>query len=138
VLRTQERLKIDSTARAKPAIESTYIIAQINKYNGSYRTVKLRSANELYKELKGYDILMTAKELGKMMDYIGGGGSMFPAEELENAVDDFLNEHGSKDDMTAYRDMESRLFAIAETERQNAFALGFETAVSLILSRELI
>lgn len=109
----------------------------VNKYNGSYKTVTLRSANELYKGLKGYDILMTAKELGKMMDYIGGGGSMFPAEELENAVDDFLNEHGSKDDMTAYRDMESRLFAIAETERQNAFALGFETAVSLILSREL-
>ena len=109
----------------------------IKKYNGSYKTVKLRSAKELYKDLKGYDILMTAKELGKMMDYIGGGGSMFPAEELENAVDDFLNEHGSKDDMTAYRDMESRLFAIAETERQNAFALGFETAVSLILSREL-
>ncbi len=109
----------------------------VKKYNGSYKTVKLRSAKELYKDLKGYNILMTAKELGKMMDYIGGGGSMFPAEELENAVDDFLNEHGSKDDMTAYRDMESRLFAIAETERQNAFALGFETAVSLILSREL-
>ena len=40
---------------------------------------------------------------------------MFPAEELENAVDDFLNEHGGKDDMTAYRDMESRSFAEVST-----------------------
>lgn len=80
---------------------------------------------------------MTAKELGKIIDYMGGG-SMFPADELENAVSDFMDKHGDKDDMTAYRDMESRMFSIAEIERQNAFALGFETAVSLILSRELI
>ena len=110
----------------------------VKKYSGSYKTVKLRSAKELYKDLQGYDILMTAKELGKILDYMGGDASMFPADELENAVSDFMDKHGDKNDMTAYRDMESRLFAIAETERQNAFALGFETAVSLILSRELI
>lgn len=110
----------------------------VKKYNGSYKTIKLRSAKELYKDLKGYDIEMSAKELGRMMDYLGGGGTMFPTEDLETAVYEFLDMYGNREDMESYGDMENRLYSIAETERNNAFAIGFETAVSLILSREMI
>lgn len=110
---------------------------QIKMHGGSYKTIKIRSVKRIYKDMKGYDILMTARELGKMMDYIGGGGSMFPAEELEEAVSAFMDKYGNKDDMTTYNNMMSDIFGIAETERHNAFTMGFETAVSLILSREL-
>ena len=110
----------------------------VKKYSGSYKTVKLHSAKELYKDLKGYDILMTAKELGKILDYMGEDGSMFPAEPTEKAVSAVLDKYFSKDDISTYNSAMTDLFGLAEQERQNAFAIGFETAVSLILSRELV
>lgn len=110
---------------------------QIEQHGGSYKTIKVRSVKRLYKDMKGYDILMTAKELAKLVAYAGGSSSHYDDTELENAVSDFIDRYGDSADISKSNSMLTDIISIADNERQNAFALGFETAVSLILSREL-
>lgn len=88
---------------------------QLKRCGGSYKSVNIRSVKRAYKGVKGCDILMTAKELAKLMD-----------------------KYGNKKNISTYNNMMTDLVKIADNERYNSFAQGFETAVSLILSRELI
>lgn len=109
---------------------------QLKRCGGSYKSVNIRSVKRAYKGVKGCDILMTAKELAKLMDCVGN--SEHSDNAFESKINTFMDKYGDKKNISTYNDMMTDLVKIADNERYNSFAQGFETAVSLILSRELI
>ena len=109
---------------------------KLKRCGGSYKSVNIRSVKRAYKGVKGCDILMTAKELAKLMDCVGN--SEHSDSAFESEINTFMDKYGNKKNISTYNDMMTDLVKITDNERYNSFAQEFETAVSLILSRELI
>ena len=100
--------------------------------------ITARSVKRAYENMKGYDILMTAKELAKLVECAGGLSSHYNDTALETAAAVFIDKYGDSTDISRNNSMMTDIVSIADSERQNGFAAGFETAVSLILNRELV